>query len=50
MCVGKEINACMIGCRERLEGGLIMQRWHGDLGTKEHVVVVYAFVASSIKD
>ncbi len=26
---------------------LILQCWHGDLGTREHVLVVYAFVANN---
>ncbi len=49
MCVGKEINACMIRWEERV-GVLIVQCWHEGSGTREPVVVVPAFVSFSIKD
>ncbi len=33
----------------KVGGGLLMQCWHEGLGTREPVVVVYAFVSSSIR-
>ncbi len=45
----KEINECAIVWGERLGRVLIIQCWHEGLGTREPVVIVYAFVSSSTR-
>ncbi len=42
--VNNRVNVCVWG-----GGVLVMQYWHEGLGTREPVVVVYAFVSSSIR-